>query len=492
MGFLSTEGFAAEPVDLGLSTSGARIQGLIVEGPEPNGLTVALIGGIAGNDQSVERVANAARNFEKLGPTQRGFRLLAIPLANPDGTALQFPPTGVAYRENPEANVLWRWLGVRAPDLVLIVGGQDFGLAQALATDTVAGAGRIPAQVEPIRRQLLDVKSGSLRRSEAHREMDRRLMRTPRQFADELAETYGHDFDQPLYIQALALVAQSRLGHVYDVRPLVEPYVNGTKNSLERPSSLVLAGHIVFTELARKLKDPRYVEMVRKVADLGFDANGQMKESMPYHDEYSDSLFMGTVIAAQAGALTGERKYFDLAARHVAFMQKLVLRPDGLYRHTPLTDAAWGRGNGFPAIGLALTLSEFPKSHPDYEHLLHDFQAHMAALAKYQDRDGLWHNVIDYPGAYPEFTATAMIGFSMLRGVRSGWLPSAQYRPIVDKAWRAVLARVGNEGRIVDACESTTKMKTVEEYLHRAAILGPDPRAGAMALLFATEMAGLN
>jgi unsaturated rhamnogalacturonyl hydrolase len=492
MGLLAASAFAADAVDIGLSTSGARIQGMIVEGPAPNGLTVALIGGIAGGDASVERVRGAARNFEKLGPTQRAFRLLAIPLANPDGTALEFPPTGVAYRENPEANALWRWLGVHAPDLVLIVGEQDFGLANALAQNTVAGVGSIPAQVEPIRRQLLDVEPRTLRRSEAHREMDRRLTRTPRQLADELAEVYGHDFEQPLYIQALALVAQARLGHVYDVKTLVEPYVNGTKNGLERPSSLVLAGHIVFTELARKLKDPRYVAMVRKAADLGFDADGQMKESMPYHDEYSDSVFMGTVIAAQAGALTGERKYFDLAARHVAFMQKLVLRPDGLYRHTPLTEAAWGRGNGFPAIGLALTLSEFPKNHPAFESLLHDFQAHMAALAKYQDRDGLWRNVIDYPGAYGEFTATAMIGFAMLRGVRSGWLPAAQYRAIVDKAWRAVLARVGSEGRVVDACESTTKLKTVEEYLHRAAILGRDPRAGAMALLFATEMAGLN
>ena len=426
MALLAAPAFAADEVDIGLSTSGARIPGLIVEGPEPNSLTVALIGGMTGKDASAERVRNAARNFEKLGPTQRTFRLLAVPLANPDGIALQFPPTGVAYRENPEANALWRWLGVHAADLVLIVGTQDYGLAQALATTTVAGVGSMRAQVEPIRRQLLDVKADSLRRSEAHREMDRRLARTPRQLADELAETYGHDFDQPLYIQAIALVAQSRLGHVYDVKALAEPYVNGTKNSLERPSSLVLAGHIVFTELARKLKDPRYVEMVRKVADLGFDADGQMKESMPYHDEYSDSVFMGTVIAAQAGGLTHERKYFDLAARHVAFMQKLVLRPDGLYRHTPATDAAWGRGNGFPAIGLALTLSEFPKNHPEYERLLHDFQAHMAALAKYQDREGLWHNVIDYPSSYAEFTATAMIGFAMLRGMRAGWLPAAQ------------------------------------------------------------------
>ena len=71
-----------------------------------------------------------------------------------------------------------------------------------------------------------------------------------------------------------------------------------------------------------------------------------MKESMPFHDEMSDSLFMATAILARAGALTGERRYFDMAARHVAFMQKLVFRPDGLYRHSPLTDAAWGRGMG--------------------------------------------------------------------------------------------------------------------------------------------------
>ncbi len=51
-----------------------------------------------------------------------------------------------------------------------------------------------------------------------------------------------------------------------------------------------------------------------------------------------------------------------------------------------------------------------------------------------------------------------------------------------------MLSRVGPQGHVVDGCESTLKMKSTEEYLHRAAILGPDPRSGAMALLFATEM----
>jgi rhamnogalacturonyl hydrolase YesR len=201
---------------------------------------------------------------------------------------------------------------------------------------------------------------------------------------------------------------------------------------------------------------------------------------------------MGTVIAAQAGALTGDRKYFDLAARHVAFMQKLVLRADGLYRHSPQTEAAWGRGNGFSAIGLALTLPEFPQDHSDLPRLLKDFQAHMAALKRYQDRDGLWRNVIDYPGSYAEMSGTAMIGFSMLQGVQKGWLPAAEYQPVIDRAWHAVLGRVGPEGHTVDVCESTARFTTVEEYLRRAAILGADPRGGAMAMMFAEKMAGLD
>jgi unsaturated rhamnogalacturonyl hydrolase len=488
---LSSPLAAAESLVIGLAGSGARIEGAAVSAPAQS-RTVLLIGGLKGKDESAERVREALAKFERTKPARRAFNLIAIPLANPDAARLQFPATGVAYRENPEANALWRWIGLHAPDLVIVAGDEDFGLAQALSNNAVAETGRIPARRAPARGGLLPTDVKNIAASEAHLEMDRRRARTPRELADELARYYGHDFNQPLYIQALALIAQSRLGHLDEVKRLVEPYVDGTKDSLARPNSLVLAGHLVFAELARRTGDARYVQAVRKVADLGFEADGRMKVSMPYHDEYSDSLFMGTAIAAQAGALTGERKYFDLAARHVAFMQKLVLRPDGLYRHSPATEAAWARGNGFPAIGLALSLPLFPKDHPELQRLVQSFQAHMKTLAGYQDRDGLWRNVVDYPGAFPEVSATAMIGFSMLQGVRHGWLPAAEFQPVIDKAWRAVLGRTGPSGHMVDACESTLKLKTVDEYLHRAALLGPDPRAGAMALMFAVSMAGLD
>ena len=80
----------------------------------------------------------------------------------------------------------------------------------------------------------------------------------------------------------------------------------------------------------------------------------------------------------------------------------------------------------------------------------------------------------------------------MLRGIGNGWLDRATYRPLVDRAWQAILARTGPEGRIVDVCESTgTRGLTDADYLRRAALLGRDERGGGMAMLLATELAGL-
>jgi unsaturated rhamnogalacturonyl hydrolase len=480
---------AAELFDIGLASSGARIDAVAVEARADSAATVVLVGGLKGEDGSSGAVRAAVAAYEQ--NRRRPVRLLAVPVANPDGVAPQFPPTGVAYREHSESHTLWRWLGAQAPDLVLIAGDDDFGLAAALGAETVADMGRVPARrwseaVGAIADFGADL--GPIARSEARSELERRRARSPRQVADELARRYGRDFDQPWYIGAIALIARVRLGDLDDVRRLVEPYVDGTKDSLAQPNSLVMAGHIVFTELARRTGDPRYVAAVRKVADLGFDASGQMLEAMPYHTEFSDSVFMGTAIVAQAGALTGEHKYFEMADRHLRFMERLDLRPDGLYRHQPATDAAWGRGNAFAALGLALTLAELPRDTEGYSHALQSYRDLMAALLPKQTRDGLWRNVVDHPGAYAEFSATAMIGFAMLRGLQNGWLRGRDYEQAVDRAWLAVNSRTSSTGTFIDVCESTARMTSLEQYLTRAAILGEDARGGAMALLFATEL----
>lgn len=481
---------AAERWTIGLATGSTAIEALAVAGPSASSPTVLLIGGMNGKDESVDAVAREAARWDAIPQDRRPFSLLAIPLANPEARPFQFPPTGVAYRENIESHVLWRWIGTRAPDLVLIASATDSGLADALSQNAVAGIGRVPSRRVDVSGLLLESVPLPITPSDAHQEMDRRQARSPQALAGELARVYGRDFTQPTYIAAMALIGRLRLGETADVAQLLAPYLDGTRDSFARPSQSSLAAHMVFFELARRTKDERALTLVRRAADSGFTETGQLREFMPLHGGWSDSLFMDVPILAKAGALTGERRYFDMAARHVEFMQKIVRRPDGLYRHQQSADAAWGRGNGFPALGLALTLSEMPKDHPAYASMLTSFRQHMSALSRFQDENGMWRNVIDRPGAYPEYSATAMIATAILRGIRRGWLDRATYQPLVDKAWNAISRRTSSDGQLVDVCESTgTRGLTDDGYLHRAAILGRDARGGGMAMFFATELA---
>jgi unsaturated rhamnogalacturonyl hydrolase len=168
-------------------------------------------------------------------------------------------------------------------------------------------------------------------------------------------------------------------------------------------------------------------------------------------------------------------------------MRALCLRSDGIYRHSPLDETAWGRGNGFPALGLALCLDHIPEQHPGRAELLAWFREHLRALQKHQDPTGCWHQVVDRPESYRELTATCMIGFAMAHGIRQGWLDRDEYQPAAARAWYAVQTRVGEEGGLVDVCTGTGKQKSLRDYYDRPAILGRDDRGGAMALLFATE-----
>jgi hypothetical protein len=449
---------AQNRIPIGLTSAGTAIEAIVAAGDGP---TVLVIGGMDGT-------------AIQPAPPVRGLRLLTIPLANPTKAQLSFPPAGTAYRENGESHYLWRWIGTSAPDLVVISGADDFGLARALEENAVAGIGRIPV------RRTMPKAGEKIPPSAAHQEMERRLARSPREVAEQLAKVYGHELPEAVYIPTMALIGRMRLGERADVDRIVAPFVSGAKNSLAKPTASHFSGHLIFAETGN-------TALVRRAADM---AGGPDPASL--YNEMSDGVFMGCPILAQAGRLTGQSKYFDQSLAQLAYMQKLCLRPDGLYRHSPLNDAAWGRGNAFPALGLALALSAIPKNQPAFAPMLRSFQEHMKVLAGFQNEEGMWRQVVDRPGVYAEFSATAMIGIAMRRGVRNGWLDAAAWQPRIDRAWRAILKRTSSDGRLIDVCEGTGKQKSADDYLRRGAILDRDPRGGGMALYFATEMAGLS
>ena len=201
-----------------------------------------LVGGLQQPDPSADAIAREVAAFENIPQDQRAFRLIVIARANPDAQSLQFPPSGVAYREHIESHLLWRWIGTHAPDLVLIA-GPDPGLLDALSQNAVIDVGQIPSRRVDPSAPFLRSMTDSITTSSAHREIDRRLARSPRAFAEELARIYGHEFTTPTYIAAMALISRLRLGERDDIARILQPYLNDVKNSFERPSQSSLAAH---------------------------------------------------------------------------------------------------------------------------------------------------------------------------------------------------------------------------------------------------------
>ena len=321
--------------------------------------------------------------------------------------------------------------------------------------------------------------------------------RSPEVVATQLAAVYGKQLEQTAYIPALPLIAKLRLSELTgrpepaaEVGRILAPFLRGERDPVPKSGS-EQAGHLIFAAMADRsvgADRDRWIALCRQAADQAFAPDGTPLPLMPFHNEMSDAVFMAGAILAATGRLTGEGRYFDAAAMHLHSMRQLCLRPDGLYRHSPLCDAAWGRGNGFPAMGLALALTDWPLDHPARPELVEEFRRHLRALQWHQDADtGCWRQVIDEPASYLEYSCTCMIGFAIQRGIGEGWLEASQFRPAADAAWRAVAGRTSPAGLLVNVCAGTGKQKTLEDYLTRPAIQGRDDRGGAMGLLFAVE-----
>lgn len=488
---------------------------------------------------------------EAAQPLREQFSLSAVPIANPDGWVLQqgpgnaskgtptsgYPPKGPAYLSttNPESEYLWRWIGMHAPDLVIDVrAGKQFQwvvpktpqvsklgqklqphieatknweLISSLGTERPSNIYSILAlgvevtekQTTPFLPALLKGIEQSLFRgpAPARKIMLQRQQRTPIQVATQLSNVYGNDLGRLSYLPVLSLISQIKLGELTGdqsrlphVEKITQEYLKKNPEPLKNSGGgSVIAGHLLFSELTKATGNRNYLKYAQQAADLGFDDKGQMKQSMPHHAEMSDAVFMSCPILAAVGRLTGEPKYYDMALKHWRFIQKLDQRPDGIYRNSPLSDAAWGRGNGFPALGLALVLTELPLNSPLREQFVAGHRQHLEALSKHQDPTGMWHQVIDHPESYREMTSTCMITFAMIRGIREGWLDEAQYAPVIERAWNAIKTRVAPNGSLVDVCTGTGKQKNLRGYLDRMAILGNDARGGAMAFIVSNEMA---
>ncbi len=256
-----------------------------------------------------------------------------------------------------------------------------------------------------------------------------------------------------------------------------------------------------FMSASRTLKDPRYADYVKGVAEhfqwtlgprrthaddqaIGQSYLGlyelqkepkriaamktQFDEIMTGPDDpkkpvwwWCDALFMAPPVWARLSQVTGDAKY-DAYMDHEWKVTDDLLWDKG--EHLFFRDATyfekrekngakifWSRGNGWVMGGLVRVLEVLPKSDPSYgfyETRLKEMAARVAALER---PDGLWSpgllDTADY--ALPEVSGSAFFVYAMAWGVNHHELDAKTYRPIVERAWKALVTEhIYADGRL--------------------------------------------
>ena len=274
------------------------------------------------------------------------------------------------------------------------------------------------------------------------------------------------------------------------VRRELEPLVSGENNPLkESPTLTGLAVYFALSDLGAIEGNKAAAALAQQAAELMLPERDD--EIVRFSRGWTDDMFMATALLARVSARTKDDRYARIVGRLLTTYAAKLQRSDGLFLHAPEGPHAWGRGNGFAALGTIEALTYLPDSWEQRTETLNIYRRHMRAMLQHQTDDGAWRQVVDDPASYKELTVTAMTVAALARGVRRGWLDRAVV-PAIDRGWRAVLARVSRDGALRDVCPSTGASATREHYLSRPAINGPNDRGAAMTLLAALELQELR
>lgn len=228
---------------------------------------------------------------------------------------------------------------------------------------------------------------------------------------------------------------------------------------------------IVPLEVGIQTKDTKYLDYGKSFADRQWE-NPQPDGLSAETRFWIDDMYMLTILQLEAYRATADKTYLDRAAQEmVAYLDKLQ-RPNGLFHHAADAPFFWGRGDGWVAAGMAEMLRDLPKDHPRRARIMKGYKAMMAALLKYQGKDGMWRQLIDRNDTWPETSGSAMFTFAMITGVKNGWLPAKTYGPAARKGWIAVTGYIDQNADLTSVCIGTGKKNDLQYYYERSRITG--------------------
>lgn len=177
------------------------------------------------------------------------------------------------------------------------------------------------------------------------------------------------------------------------------------------------------------------------------------------HQVWLDGLYMGAPFLAQYGATFNQPEWIDDAVKQFKICAEHTYdAKTGLYYHawdesrsqkwadkeTGHSPNFWGRSMGWWFMALVDVLDFVPAAHPDREELIGYIRGLAETLPKYQDKGGLWYQVLDKQGKegnYLEASVSSMFMYAIAKGVNNGYLDK-KHKKTAEKAYDGIMKQL--------------------------------------------------
>lgn len=229
--------------------------------------------------------------------------------------------------------------------------------------------------------------------------------------------------------------------------------------SLDRINS----GKFIF-RIYEQTKDEKYKKalalMRSQLDEHPRNADGGFWHKKIYPNQvWLDGLYMGQPFYMEYETRFNDKKnYPDIFNQFFNVVKNMRDEKTGLYYHaydsskemfwcdktTGLSKNFWLRALGWYSMALLDTLTKADNSYqPEYDQLKQIFIDLMESMVKFQDESGMWYQVVNMGGReknYLETSGSAIMAYSMLKGVRLGFLPES-FRAYGKKAFHGICDR---------------------------------------------------
>lgn len=170
-----------------------------------------------------------------------------------------------------------------------------------------------------------------------------------------------------------------------------------------------------------------------------------------------DGLYMGQPFYAEYAKIFHEDTAFNDITRQFVLMERHARdSKTGLLYHgwdeskqqkwankeTGLSPHFWGRALGWYGMAMVDVLDHFPPNHPGRDSIIGILNRFANAIVKYQDpKTGAWYDIVNMqttPKNYLEASGSAMLIYTLAKGMRKGYLP-ASYLQNVNKGYAGIV-----------------------------------------------------